>query len=1126
MDWHSIIITDKSNKVYKGKAAQTFFETNCPDAPLTTYTKGLISITFTSGKRAGKKSIQPDHVKGVIWAYLKSNVKEVMVDGTHYTNPVPKPMVPQKKQNNPINVVAEYTITLELGDIDALFEPIGSTAEPWKEKGVQERLQVLGYLYTPLEHPGNKGPDFHHAKACWEYYKRVHNNEPDNAVAVGKLKEEIYGNLLAKSFPKSGVILEKSKLPATGEFAAIRFPGGYCITKAPTCDLYQGDFFFNKNKKSVLAPKYVYDIGIPRDKIEKIVFDDNPLLGKLPMIAKVTAKWTDGKIEPVPDVPVLFQLVMPDAVPSSSPFAPPVLPDKVMNYSMDGTYWTTDAFPKHNKAVAEELTEIEWKAVHKLTKAAYAKEPGDAENLAKSWIDIWVTTAMDYSGMEDWWGSGKKPDKLTIKGGGDALKKKINSVIYDTPPATPPKVMPPISPGNWQAFLLLAKKAKEQHPDDFLAAKSLAEGWINKWGSKSPVEWDDISDWWTGVATVPYPEPDKKHLVTFTDKIPSAMCQPPTSDPAQFNKIPQPEWDSFYLLAKKARETHPADISEARKLAEKWVDQWAAAAGFGWKNVKDWWGLETDTPYTVLDPTKKAKAGNVVKFLLADRTKVVAPEKTGVGQKKFIDDLLNDVESKLPPTDPQKRNAPRAVYGGKAGAGIEEIFDKPSAQMDGFHTKRPAQATDFGTLKLATLPADAVANPHAMECKTNAEGFAGVVFKPSHCGGDAYKIRAYIDPDWLAKKPSSVVHKSVVETGTMTVWRNIRLNRYLQFRKHWTSVADISPALSELFTKDGSDFAGADKAKFDLMYLTTPLTKLAVVPGDNGATPGTNPEGSYPPLGIDYLLKDADPNDSDAFRGQMLKYRPIEVSATHLEAHFKQGYCEWIADCASVEAISDLQHSEAIEKGKAAFEACPTTSIKLVWDKFLLTDPTSPFFLNMRSFVDYNSSLLPSEKTATIDNNSSTHGDSFTFGMEYFWCGVAEYFSGGGVCPGLTIVQLPRADTWDAYCMKKGMIPSCITSGYATASRTVYVSWTDGKYKSSFIYPATANCLHEIGHTLGIAHQYAGGGWVDDSHQKAVRTQFKTPDDDECVCVMSYTGCYGDLCGKCILSLRGWRTHT
>lgn len=1123
MDWNVILITDKSNKNYKGEEARKFFETNCPDAPLTTYSKGLISVTFTKGKREGKKSIQPHDVRGVIWASLKGKVKEVIVDGTRYANPVPKPMVPQKKQNNPINVVAEYTITLELGDIDALFEPIASTAEPWKEKGVQQRLQVLGYLYTPLEHPGNKAPDFHHAKACWEYYKRV-QKKADNALAVAELKKEIYGNLLAKSFPNSGVVLEKSKLPATGEFAAIRFPGGYCISKAPTCDLYQGDFFFNNNAKNPLDLKYVFDIGVPRDKIEKIVFDENPLLGKLPLIAKVTARWTDGKIEPVPDVPVLFQLATPDVVPTSSPFAPPVLPDKVMNYSQDGTYWTNDGYPNHNKTVAEDLTEIEWKAVHKLTKAAYVKEPGDAENLAKSWIVTWTTTAMDYTGMVDWWGTAKKPDKLPIKG--DVLKKKIIAVIYDTPPAQPPKVMPAIPKPTWDAFLLLAKKAKETHPADFVAAKTLAEEWLNKWGSESPVKWDNISDWWSDVATVPYPEPET-HISTFKDKIPSAMCQPPATDPAQFGKIAQPIWDSFLLLAKKATETHPADIGAAKSLAETWVEQWAAAAGFGWKNVKDWWGLETDTPYTPLELKKKASAEKVVKFLLADRTKVVAPEKTGVGQKKFIDDLLNEVESKLPATDPQKRNAPRADYGGKAGAGIEEIFDKPLALMDGFHTKRPTQTTDFGTLKLATLPADTAGNPYAMECKTNDKGFAGVIFKPSHCGGDTYKLRAYIDRDWLAKKSTSLVHKSVAETGTTTVWRNIRLNRYLQFRKHWASVAAISPELSALFTKDGSDFAGADKAKFDLMYLTTPLTKLAVVPGDNGATPGTNAEGLYPPLSINYLLKDAVGLDPDAFRGQMLKYRPLEVSFTHLETHFKQAFCEWIADCDGVEAISDHQQAQAIQKGKSAFEACPQAVLRLVWDKFLLTDPTSPFFLNMRSFGDYNDSLSPLEKpTAAIDNTSATHGDSFTFGMEYFWCAVAEYFSDGGVCPGLTVIQLPRADTWDAYCMKNGMIPSCITSGYATASRTVYVSWTDGKYKSSFIYPATANCLHEIGHTLGIAHQFAGGGWVDESHQKAVRTQFQTPADDECVCVMSYTGCYGDLCGKCLLSLRGWRTHT
>jgi hypothetical protein len=1118
MQWSLVEIEDLQGKKHKGADAMNFVLDKIVGTVIVkTYSGDRFALSFYR-----KNFVSPDDVQRLLSDGLAGKFKTLTVEGL-VTQPQAS-FVPSIAIQNPINVVPEYTITFELGDIDAIFDPITPAAEPWKEKGVQQRLQVLGYLYTPLEHPGNKGPHFHHAKACWEYYKRVHK-EADNAAAVVKLKNEIYGNLIAEGFPNSGEILGKSKLPAAGTFAAIRFPGGYCISKAPTCDVYQGDFFFNENKKSTLDSKYVHDIGVPRDKIEKVVFDENPLLGKLPLIAKVTAKWPDGRIEPAPDVPVLFQLAMPDTVPPSSPFAAPVLPDKVMNYSLDGTYWTTDGYPNHNKAVAEDLTEIEWKAVHKLTKAAYAKDPVDAENVAKRWIVTWTTTEMDYTGMAEWWGDpAQKPAKLPIKS--EVLKKKIPSVIFDTPPANPPKVVPALPKPTWDAFLLLARKAKEQLPGDFVAAKTLAEQWLDKWGSETPVKWDNISDWWTDAATLPYPEPEK-HISTLKGKIPSAMCEPPATDPASINKVAQPVWESFLLLARKAKETEPADIGAAKTLAETWVDEWAAAAGFGWKNVKDWWGLEADTPYTPLETKKKASAERVVKFLLEDRTKVVIAEKSGVGQKKFIDDLLNRIESQLPATDPQKRNAPNAVYGGKSGVGIEVIFDRPGAVMDGFHTKRPTQTTDFGTLKLPTVPADTATNPHALECKTNDKGFAGVIFKPSHCGGDTYKLRAYIDPDWLTKKAASVVHKSVVETGTMTVWRNIRLNRYYQLRRHWTDVSAISAELQLLFSKDGSDFEGADKAKFDLMYLTTPLTKLAVVPGDDGATPGTNADGLYPPLSIDYLLKDAGGLDSDAFRGQMLKYRPIQVSSTHLETHFNQAFCEWIADCDSVEAISEQQHSESLQRGKAAFEACPKAVLRPVWDKLLLTDPTSPFYLNIRSFEDYNDLLTPSEKaTASISNISAEHGDSFTFGMEYFWCAVAEYYSGGGVCPGLTIIQLPRADTWDAYCMKNGIIPSCITSGYATASRSVYVSWTDGKYKSSFIYPATSNCLHEIGHTLGIAHQFAGGGWVDESHQKAVRTQFKTPADDECVCVMSYTGCYGDLCGKCLLSLRGWRTHT
>lgn len=1111
MHWGIVEIEDLQGKKYRDTAAMDF---------VLDHVMGKVVVKPYAGDKFAlfynqKNYVSPDDVQRLLSDSLLGKCKKITIDGM--SSPPVANYVPNVAIKNPINVAPKYVITLELGDIDALFDPVTSSAEPWKEKGVQQRLQALGYLYTPLNHPDNAGPA-NHSKSCWKYYKRIHKKEADDSAALAILQREVTGNLIASKFPKSGIVREKSKLPPEGKLRAIRFPGGYCISKAPSTGLFTGDHEFKNNVSSNLPADYVFEIGCSRYNIEKRVFDDNPLMGKFPLIAKVEAVWPDGKIEPAPNVPVLIKLAMPDPVPDTSEFAAPELPDKLMNYSLDGTYWKNEAYPDHMKEVTERLEPAEWRAVHRLTKAAFKKadeegDPSKASGYAKPWIDTWTSTNIDYSGMEVWWDDdASKPAPLTVKA--TTLHNRVPKVILDQPSATPPKLLVPIPQAAWTSFQTLCQEAKTTNPADPNAARTAAEGWLNLWKDGG------ATNAWDG-ATPP---------ASITEQIASAMRphiapalgQPPVSDPGGTGpRISQPTWDSFMQLARKASERNPGNIAAARDLAKRWATQWEQAAGVSWPKVRNWWGDENNQPYPVLDQAKIDNAKRIVDFLLADREKGAVSERSGVGQRKYMRELMESIERDAPATDPQKRNAPKVGWGGKSGGSIDEIFDIPKGEQDGFHKKRPSQTTDFGTLKLATLP-DQGKHPHAAQCLTNDKGFAGVLFKPSQCGGDTYKLGAYIDPDWLATKSPGVIHESTATTGTMVVWRNIRLNRYWQFRKQLTGLDAISAEFRALLLAGNVKYDTTDSARFGRMHLLSPLTNLEVIPGAPAA-PGTNPEGTYPPMGVSYLLQESNENL------HLLKFRPFPVEFVPLETHFKRGYCEWIADCSAPKAIEDDDRKAAIRKGTAAFDAWPDKTAEmpaLIWDKFMLEDASSPFFVNFRGVADYNSKLAPDEKrTALINNQSEHHGNMFFYALEYFWCAIAEHFAEGGAIPGLTIIQLPRADTWDPYCLQDGLKDSAITSGYATASRTVYVSFTDEKYKASFIYSATSNTLHELGHTLGIAHQFGGFGFVDESHQKTVREKFKTPADDDCVCVMSYTGCYGDLCGKCLLSLRGWKTH-
>lgn len=1005
MQWSMVEIEDLQGKKHKGSAAMDF---------VLEHIDGTVIVKPFSGDKFAlsfnrKNFVSPDDVHRLLSDKLAGKYKTLTVEGI--VTPPKSNFVPNVAIQNPINVVPEYTITFELGDIDALFEPIINEGEPWQDKGVQQRLQVLGYLYTPLEHPGNKAPDFNHAKACWYYYMQAHKLE-EFPTAVNRLKEEVEGNLIAAKFPKSGEILPKSKLPVAGKLAAIRFPGGYGTTKSAGTELRAGDHYFNESKLSAVDTKYDFGIGDPRDLIEKVVFEENPLLGKIPLIAKVMKQYPGEEPEPAPEVPVLFQLAMADTLPADSPFAAPELPHKVMNYSQPGKLW------KHEEFVPDKyitnFTRSEWKGIHRLTKSAYTEDPDKAVATATTWIEGWL----------------KVPVLL--------------------------------------------------------------------------VEWDSVKDW-AEEAKKPYPRITEDVEDVIKKWVAAKIEKPDTKKPAAIAAVDQ--WNAIAQIAKNALEKSGDDKMAAATLASSWIETWNNSLAYAPENVPKWWGDVNDKPYSTLKLTKKNKALEAMKFLLDDPKIPFDAEISDIGQKKFVAELMAKIISERDVADPQRANAPESA-GGKAGAGIEKVLEKPKAQQAGFHTKRPAQTSDYGTLNLAGLPADAGKNPHAMECKTNEKGFAGVLFMPSQCGGDTYKLRAYIDPDWIKERAPAVVHTSVAETGTMVVWRNVRLNSHLRLQ---TTPMKLSTELAEILKDE------VRNSKFKDMALDTGLSNVLMNPGTGGK------DGPYPPDRV-----------KDLNGLSQLFYRPIAVNGTPFETHFRRGYCELIADEDSSKAISEQELKAAIVLGRKAFDSSGKLDKRIKWDKLQLVDPTSPFLLFFRGREQYNS-LLTLEEKETYKPLDSGDESKLKAGLMFFYEGMSEYFADGGVVPGLTLIQIPRSLSWEATVWGFGGCESPITSGYGTASRAAYLSWTDGEYKKSFhIYPATSNALHEIGHVLGLCHELmlplkdgaGAAGSIAAAHQKAITEPYKKPAEDECVCVMSYTGCYGDFCGKCLLSLRGWKTHS
>ncbi|MCW8137661.1 MAG: hypothetical protein KIT58_02025 [Planctomycetota bacterium] len=122
--------------------------------------------------------------------------------------------------------------------------------------------------------------------------------------------------------------------------------------------------------------------------------------------------------------------------------------------------------------------------------------------------------------------------------------------------------------------------------------------------------------------------------------------------------------------------------------------------------------------------------------------------------------------------DPQADNCP-VTRGGKRRPGAGQATDY-------FETvERPGLHTRGGEARFAA--AQASRHPLAVMVTTNDDGEAGVIFRPSRQGGDRFKLRAFVDPIGEAPSDGTGADAAAAETGTLVVWRNLRLSKYVVF---------------------------------------------------------------------------------------------------------------------------------------------------------------------------------------------------------------------------------------------------------------------------------------------------------------------------------------------------------
>src|SRR5262245_49865004 len=118
MHWAQVYIVDLAGKSHNGESACDFVVEKLA---------GKLTIKLFSGgtfafKTDKKFVVSPDGVYSILSDKLAGQIRSLKVDGPSLRSPLT--FVPKRTTINPINTVPKYTLTFELGDLDALFEPV------------------------------------------------------------------------------------------------------------------------------------------------------------------------------------------------------------------------------------------------------------------------------------------------------------------------------------------------------------------------------------------------------------------------------------------------------------------------------------------------------------------------------------------------------------------------------------------------------------------------------------------------------------------------------------------------------------------------------------------------------------------------------------------------------------------------------------------------------------------------------------------------------------------------------------------------------------------------------------------------------------------------------------------
>jgi hypothetical protein len=422
--------------------------------------------------------------------------------------------------------------------------------------------------------------------------------------------------------------------------------------------------------------------------------------------------------------------------------------------------------------------------------------------------------------------------------------------------------------------------------------------------------------------------------------------------------------------------------------------------------------------------------------------------------------------------DPQVNNAHTQV-GGKRGnptAGSDRALHvlETGTSRDGFH----------GSLNLT--PAQASSHAHAVTAATNAEGKAGVILMPSRTGGDRYRLRAFLDPipepGYDQASNGSEIFAVKAETGTLVVWRILRISKYLR----WDYPTNSDPNHAMHSNRCGGalnnfDTEGYIHNEYQRAWLDVEVEDLAKTP---------------------QAITQAEWRQAIQFaRGRI-----------HPTLSGRYNFNVLLPDTTGTAGVHN----------------------------------NSPGIIRFLSAAQYDAApkgTPPAGGWTAATGNANFLSDMAAI-MHAMAAEIMEYFTHNAI-GGVTIIQCPIMTSIeaDSPAMADGTLqidsdPSSanwMRSGWGGMRRGCYVTFGSNVYGSNgFPYDHNSNAMHETGHTFYCPHQYTDANQVNTGPGGSTGGGFDEHDYHD-LCVMGYMsrrpGGQADFCGRCLLLFAGWDTH-